>query len=338
MKKEVYNLWKICFNDPEEFTALYFDKVYRDENTRVIRENGKIISALQMLPYPMTWHGTEVATYYISGASTFPEYRGKGVMTRLLTGALGEMKSQNGLFSLLIPQEEWLYDYYARMGYASVLACTPEQHDFSSATPSPSVETPDLPACLAEAGELYRFFNQQMRKRPDCVQHTAADFNIILEDLYLSGGRLFVFREPDGHPGGLAFARPGADTAEIGEILFRAEKIRDELLETICHQWNLRRATFCRPEAGDTTPPRGMARILNTSVALEIFAATHPEKKILLEVRDDILQDNNGFFRITNGHCFRTDKSVGKPDFRMDIRELAGYLFTPSAFISLMLE
>ena len=74
-KDEVKTLWKLCFNDSDEFTDLYFKMRYKDEVNRVIREDGKIISALQMIPYPMTFCGEVISTSYISGACTHPDYR-----------------------------------------------------------------------------------------------------------------------------------------------------------------------------------------------------------------------------------------------------------------------
>lgn len=63
-KDEVKTLWKLCFNDSDEFTDLYFKMRYKDEVNRVIREDGKIISALQMIPYPMTFCD-EVISYFV---------------------------------------------------------------------------------------------------------------------------------------------------------------------------------------------------------------------------------------------------------------------------------
>ncbi len=72
-KDEVKTLWKLCFNDSDEFTDLYFKMRYKDEVNRVIREDGKIISALQMIPYPMTFCDEVISTSYISGAyANFP--------------------------------------------------------------------------------------------------------------------------------------------------------------------------------------------------------------------------------------------------------------------------
>ena len=50
-KDEVKALWKLCFTDSEEFTDLYFDLRYRDDINMAVREEGKIISALQLLTF-----------------------------------------------------------------------------------------------------------------------------------------------------------------------------------------------------------------------------------------------------------------------------------------------
>ena len=120
LKEGTINLWRICFNDTEEFIRFYFERKYKDENTIGIEENGQIVSVLQMLPYTMTWNQQEVPVSYISGASTHPDARNKGLMQKLLTEAFFTMKNQKFIFSILIPQEDWLYDYYSQAGYVPV--------------------------------------------------------------------------------------------------------------------------------------------------------------------------------------------------------------------------
>ena len=82
-KQQVVDLWQECFNDSEAFVRLYFSTKYTEENTLVHIENGKVLSALQMLPYSMTCWGRELRISYISGASTWPEARGRGVSLRI---------------------------------------------------------------------------------------------------------------------------------------------------------------------------------------------------------------------------------------------------------------
>ena len=61
-------LWRRCFEDTDEFIRFYFERKYSDANSLIYEENGKALSALQMLPYPMRWENVTVDTSYISGA------------------------------------------------------------------------------------------------------------------------------------------------------------------------------------------------------------------------------------------------------------------------------
>ena len=40
-KQQIIDLWRLSFNDSEEFIRLYFDRVYKEENTLVIEKNGQ---------------------------------------------------------------------------------------------------------------------------------------------------------------------------------------------------------------------------------------------------------------------------------------------------------
>lgn len=57
IKAQVRQLWKTCFDDDDAFIDLYFRLRYTDKINKVIEEDGKVISALQMIPYPMTFAG-----------------------------------------------------------------------------------------------------------------------------------------------------------------------------------------------------------------------------------------------------------------------------------------
>ena len=115
IKEKVKALWKLCFEDSEAFIEMYFRLRYNNEVNIAIESGDEVISALQMLPYPMTFCGKQIQTSYISGACTHPDYRGKGVMKELLSQALTKMLHNNVILSTLIPAEPWLFDYYAHM-------------------------------------------------------------------------------------------------------------------------------------------------------------------------------------------------------------------------------
>ena len=102
-KQQIVNLWRTCFGDSEAFISLYFDRVYKDENAMTIEKDGKIVSALQIVPYTMTYLGTEISVAYISGVCTAPEERGQGLMRQLLQETFEEMERREVAISALIP-------------------------------------------------------------------------------------------------------------------------------------------------------------------------------------------------------------------------------------------
>lgn len=118
IREKVKNLWKLCFNDSEEFTEMYFRLRYNNDINIAIQSGEEVIAALQMLPYPMTFEGEDIHTAYISGACTHPDFRNRGVMHELLSQAFARMLHNNVALSTLIPAEPWLFNYYARSGYA----------------------------------------------------------------------------------------------------------------------------------------------------------------------------------------------------------------------------
>ena len=80
IREKVKNLWKLCFNDSEEFIDMYFRLRYNNNANITIESGDNVIAALQMLPYPMTFGGTEIHTAYVSGACTHPDNRNRGII------------------------------------------------------------------------------------------------------------------------------------------------------------------------------------------------------------------------------------------------------------------
>lgn len=338
LKEEIIGLWRTCFKDTEEFIRFYFERKYREENTIALEENGKVICALQMLPYTMTWEKTEVPVSYISGASTDPEFRNQGFMRKLLTEAFLLMKNRKFAFSILIPQENWLYDYYARMGYAPVFRYTPENYYLPVSYRHPDVKVLPPEEYPSSAQELYKYFDLQMHKRPNSVQHSAEDFSMILDDLYLSEGRLLVFKHPSGQLGGMAFAIPFPDKVVISELLYDSEEEKSALLNTAARYWHKNEIESKVPPRSGHTTRRGMARIIDAQQVLGIYAAAHPGQTVLLYLSDKFLPSNTGYYRLKNGKVFRTGSGVQRPDLSVDIHELTQMLFCYPAYISLMLD
>ena len=63
MKEKVKALWKLCFDDSDQFIDMYFRLRYKSEINVVIESGNEVISALQMLPYPMFLR--ETGSYFL---------------------------------------------------------------------------------------------------------------------------------------------------------------------------------------------------------------------------------------------------------------------------------
>ena len=111
IKWQTRALWSLCFGDTEEFMKLYFTRKYTPERNSCLVRDGRVVAALQRLPYRMMFGGGVVPVAYVSGVCTQPECRGKGLMTELMGQAHRKMYADGCLFSLLIPADEGLFAF-----------------------------------------------------------------------------------------------------------------------------------------------------------------------------------------------------------------------------------
>ena len=65
-----------------------------------------------------------------------------------------------------------------------------------------------------------------MEKRPCCIQHSFQDFQIILADLYLAGGKVFAVSGDRGHIGGLALVVPDSGKIWIKEWMYDNDEMK----------------------------------------------------------------------------------------------------------------
>lgn len=120
MQGQLAELWRTVFGDGKREVALFFRNAWRPENTLAVRENGRIVSALHILPCRMLLSGRTVQAHYIYAAATLPEFRGRGYMAQLLylAGQYGQRRGDYA--SVLLPASASLYDFYHKFGYRTV--------------------------------------------------------------------------------------------------------------------------------------------------------------------------------------------------------------------------
>lgn len=109
----------VCFNEEISEVEFVFNNYISTEICYCIAEDEKLISALYLVPCSINFE-ERLQGHYLYGASTLPNYRGKGYMRRLINYALENAKQNGDRFSALLPAEKSLYNYYERLGYESL--------------------------------------------------------------------------------------------------------------------------------------------------------------------------------------------------------------------------
>lgn len=339
VKEQVRKLWKQCFGDSDEFIDLYFRERYSDKINSYIEKDGKIVSALQRIPYSMTCFGEEIPMSYISGACTDISYRNKGLMSNLLTLAHRSMYEEGKWISSLIPAEEWLVDYYARFGY--VLSF--QQHIKLLTGMSNSVNNFSFPLhisridlCKTLSPDIYSYFCKQLRVLPFCVQHTENDFQTILSDWQLGGGELWaVYHE--SHIVGLAFCLFCEGSLLVRECLVADNEVRERLLGFLATHYAVDGMKIISSSAGNLRV-YGMARVIHVEQMLRLYAR-HSSASFYLEIEGDRdIPENNGFYVVENGIC-RRGFIEGKDYRKETIAGLSRLLFEGHfPYMNLMLD
>ncbi len=176
-KLQVRQMWKICFEDTDEFLDVLFKYKYRNENTLIYFEGDVAVASLQMLPYAITFCGETIPFAYMAGLCTLPEYRNRGYMPVLIDKAHEILAQRNIPLAILIPAEDWLYKYYERFGYTQVFD--------KGSEPIYPIEKilsdyPDM-----DAG--YVAYNAMYRCRDFCVQKSFDDFVAIAIEQDMDG-------------------------------------------------------------------------------------------------------------------------------------------------------
>lgn len=146
------HIWLSCFEEQPDAADLFFEKNQSSFHAYACEADGTLVSALYLID--CTLDGD--CAHYLCGAATLPAYRGRGIMSSLITYALDDAKQRGDRYSLLFPASGSLYDYYARFGYLSACAAKSALFDADGDT-TPCDGAPDLQALQAEcsgAGSL----------------------------------------------------------------------------------------------------------------------------------------------------------------------------------------
>lgn len=317
LKSSVMQMWKVCFDDSDDFIDLYFRTKYRNENTLVKIVDGMVVASLQMLPYEMTFGDNRISTAYISGACTLPEKRQKGYMKELLSVAFVEMKKRKILLSTLIPQDNELSSFYKKMGYTEMFDIRKEKirlpvnaDIFGFQIKKAKIE--DVPA-VAE------YYDRISGNQDLMVHKTHADWEAVFEDYFLANGNIYL-TYLGNRLAGVCFTNMKDNVLQIKNLL--ADNVaKTAILSYIAFDNSVSEAVLITNDEGPNCEPLGMARVVDVEKILSLYAEKYAHFNFSVKVTDKQAGWNNSTFHIISGKYIGNSDGI-KPDFQMSINLL----------------
>ena len=178
-----------------------------------------------------------------------------------------------------------------------------------------------------------------MSERPCCIQHSAEDFQVIMADLPISGGNLFVAKQAN-EIWGIAIIYKRENCIIINELLAEDKDTEYSLLFAIKQYTGCNHIIQLLPP--DKELPQhslGMARIINAKEVLQIYASAFPEDDMQLEVSDKQLSVNNGYYYLSDGKCRYSAERLPGAHIQTNISELTEKILKKlNPYMSLMLN
>ncbi len=204
---QLVRLWQICFKDDEDTILLFLQRLNRDVSCRVDERDGQVVAAAYMIDAKMTTSRGLVPVWYEYALGTLPEYRGQGIMTRLLENIRKEARRRKIPYTALVPAEERLAPYYEKQGYRWFF--TLRQIEMPRAWMMQLGENPAEEIRSAEEPDGLR--ERLLRPLIGSLHWSAPAVQFALQFTEHCGGRVLRV------PGGYAVCHETADTLHITE-------------------------------------------------------------------------------------------------------------------------
>lgn len=114
-------IWQLCFGDPEEYRELFFCEGYKADNSLVLLIDEILVARLTIIAVELAApFRNEIKSYQgamLYGVATHPDYQRQGLARELMTFTNQYLQRMGLEFSIVVPAEPSLFEYYRKLGY-----------------------------------------------------------------------------------------------------------------------------------------------------------------------------------------------------------------------------
>lgn len=334
-----------CFLSAPDEEQIWLERM-GIENLRIIRQHREIVGGLVTIPMAQWWGGESVAMTGIAGVGIAPESRGDGAALSLMQQCVKELYSKGVAISVLYPATQRLY---RKVGYEQAGSfCS-----WEISAQSIQIKEQPLPikAVPTDSEIFYELYAKQAKNISGYLNRAQPIWHQIMKPFdkdkdifyaYLIGSvevaqGYIIFSQDSSKDDAVLQVRDwvvltNAAAKSFWSFLSNHRSVIDKI------RWRssvIDNLTLVLPEQTAKTKyiKRWMLRIINLEKALSTRGyLSGIETELHLEIKDDLIPENNGKFilSVANG-CGNVAKG-GKGELKLDIRGLVPLytgLFTP---------
>ena len=328
---ELKEIWIDSFGD-ELFIDLFFKHVFNPYDTLVCYSPDHILSKITSVLYLLTrniniWGGRRQVGY-IYAAATRQTDRNKGYMRSLIKESLKLSYDRGHIFSVLVPGDESLYNYYSRYNYVKGFYHKRKRLVQRQAVKAGNIE----PAvCGIEMIDQLYFLYEKFYNVDKTLVLSKDEFELNMMDT--EAKRKFYLLNDVNTCRNCGYAIVDEAKLLIEELGAEPDLYQD-VLEVFLDLYNSGLEIIERPERGSEIPgsnniPFGMARVVNVSKCLGLWASKNTEANFSFSVCDGIIDENNGLYIVRKG-VVEKQESEGRTQITVEnlTSLLLGYVVT----------
>jgi len=111
-------IWKLCFGDSDRYIDFYYANRYKETETVLLLVDQEIVSMLTMFPIKIAASTQQIFnSTMLYAIATHPQYQHRGFATQLMDFTNRYLKENEKVYSVLVPSEQPLFDFYRQRGY-----------------------------------------------------------------------------------------------------------------------------------------------------------------------------------------------------------------------------
>lgn len=248
IKNKMMGLWKKTFHDSQEYVNLIFDQYFNEDTVAYIEEDGEIVSALLGIPYEFSKNRKLLRGLYLCGLATQPKYRNRGYMHKLIEEINLHALKKGFAFTFLIPENELLINYYTQKKYIKAIYRIEDRYsdihnftnDYLTSLNNEDEKIRELKhktfcdlKCveLDSKDELTRkkiisYINnlEYNSKGYVSILHSPKDINNIIEENFISNGKIIVSYSKEEEITGVGFSIQDINNRTIVQKIYTSDR------------------------------------------------------------------------------------------------------------------